>query len=69
MVEITKETWEQIGVEVRVFGAKNLLKEKNIEDQLKHSNLPASALQYSSELKKQRKNYKIVASISLVEDF
>ena len=56
-------------IEVIVFNGIKWLNEKNTEDQLKHSNLPAVTLQYSSELRKKDKNYKIVASISRVEDF
>ena len=54
MVEITKETWEQNGVEVIVSGGKKWLNEKHIETKLGHTNLPAITLQYSSELRKQR---------------
>ena len=54
MVEVTKETWERNGVEVIVFNGKKWLNETNIKDQLKHSNLAAVTLQYSSELRKQR---------------
>ena len=43
------------GVEVRFSNGKKWLNEKPIEDQLKQSNLPAVTLQYSSELRKQRK--------------
>ena len=56
-------------IEVIVFNGIKWLNEKNTEDQLKHSNLPAVTLQYSSELRKKDKNYKIVASIRRVEDF
>ena len=42
------------GVEVIVFNGKKWLNETNIKDQLKHSNLAAATLQYSSELRKQR---------------
>ena len=44
---------EKHGKEI-VFNGKKWLNEKNIEDQLKHSNLPAITLQYSSKLRKQR---------------
>ena len=54
MVEITKETWEKSGVEVIIFNGKKCLNETNIKDQLKHSNLAAVTLQYSSGLRKQR---------------
>ena len=54
MVEITKETWGKNGVEVIIFNDKKRLKETNIKNQLKHSNLAAVTLQYSSELRKQR---------------
>ena len=69
MVEITKETLQKNGVEVIVSNGKKWLNEKNIQEQLKHSNLPAFTNQYSSELKKKDKKYKIVATISLAEDF
>ena len=42
------------GAEVITFNGKNWLNEKNIKDQLKHSNLAAITLQYSSKLRKQR---------------
>ena len=42
------------GEEVIVFNGIKWFNEKNIEDQLKHSNLPAATLQFSSELRKQR---------------
>ena len=42
-------------VEVIIFNGKKWLNEKHIEDQLKHSNLPVVTLQYSSELRKQKK--------------
>ena len=54
MVEIIKGTWGKNGVEVIAFNDKKCLNEANIIDQLKHSNLAAFTLQYSSELRKQR---------------
>ena len=54
MVEITKETWEQNGVEVIVSGGKKWLNEKHIETQLDHANLKAITLQYPQNLRKQR---------------
>ena len=54
MVKITKETWKKCGVDVIIFNDKKWLNEKHIEDQLKHSNLPAVTNQYPSEFKKQR---------------
>ena len=54
MAEITKETWGGNGVEVIIFNGKKWLNETNIKDQLKHLNLAAVTLQYSSELRKQR---------------
>ena len=54
MVDISRKTWGKNGVEVIVFNGIKWLNEKNIEDQLKHSNLPAVTLQHSSELRKQR---------------
>ena len=50
MFEITTETWGQI-----VFNGKKWLHEAKIKDQLKHSNLTAFTLQYSLELRKQRR--------------
>ena len=50
MVEITKETWQKNDVEVIVPNGKKWLNEKHIQEQLKHSNLPAITLQYFSEL-------------------
>ena len=55
IVEITKEKWGKNEVEVIIFNGKKWLNETNIKYQLKHSNLAAVTLQYSSELKKQRK--------------
>ena len=52
MVGITRKTWERNGVEVIVSNGKKWLKKTNIKDQLKHSNLAAVTLQYSSELRK-----------------
>ena len=46
MVEITKEAWEQNGVEVIVPGGKNWPNGKHIETQLDLANLPAITLQY-----------------------
>ena len=45
---------EKNGVEVIVSNGKKWLKEKHIEEQLKHLNLPPVMLQYSSDLRKQR---------------
>ena len=62
------------GVEVITFNGKKWLNEKNIKEQLKHSNLEAVTLQYSSELRKQRQelqdcgNYQTCIRI-LEEDF
>ena len=53
MVNISRKTWKKNEVEVIVFDGK-WLNEKNIQEQLKHSNLPAFTNQYSPELKKQR---------------
>ena len=55
MVEVIKETWEQNGVELIIFNDKKWLNEKHIEIQLGHANLPVITLQYSSELRKKRK--------------
>ena len=53
---------EKNGLKVIVFNGKKWLNETNIKYQLIHSNLEASKLQYSSELRKQRQEL-------LVEDF
>ena len=42
------------GVEAIVFNRKRWLNEKQVEEQLEHSNLPAITLQHSSKLRKQR---------------
>ena len=68
MVEITKEKWERNNVEVIVFNGKKWLNGKHIEEQLKHSNLPAVNYNIPQNLENKYKNYKIVAKISLVED-
>ena len=57
------------GVELIAFNGVKWVNEKNMEDQLKHSNLPAVTLQYRQSLENKDKNYKTVAVISLVEDF
>ena len=57
------------GVEVIVFNGTKWLNEKNIEDQLKHSNFQLLHYNILQSLENKDKNYKIVASISLVEDF
>ena len=54
MLELTKETWGKNEREVITFNGKKWLNETNIKDQLKHSNLAAITLQYSSDLRKQR---------------
>ena len=54
MVNISKNAWRKNGVEVIVFNGKKWLNEKHVEEQLKHSNLPAVTNQYDPELKKQR---------------
>ena len=70
MAEITKETWEENGVEVIVFNGKKWLKyTRNIQKQLGHSALRNITLQYSSEFRKKDKNSKIVAKINFVEEF
>ena len=40
------------GVEIIIFSGKKWLNETNIKDQLKHSNLAAVTVQYSSEHRK-----------------
>ena len=67
MVEITKQTWERNGVEVIVFNGKKCLNKTNIKDQLKHSNLAAVTLNILQSIENKDKNYKFVASISLLE--
>ena len=63
------------GVEVVVINDKKWLNETNIKDQLKQSNLAAVALQYSSELRKQRQvlkdcdNHQPCSRRFLEEDF
>ena len=54
MVEISKKSWQENGVEVIVFNGKKWLNEKHVEEQLDYANLPAVTNQYSPELKKQR---------------
>ena len=54
IVEITKDIWEENGVEVIVFNGKQWLNETNIKDQLKHSNLAALTLQYPLKYRKQK---------------
>ena len=54
MVDISRKTWTKNGVEVIVFNGKKWLNEKHVKEQLKHSNLAATILQYSSELRKRR---------------
>ena len=53
-----KKTWKRIGIEVIIFNGKKWLNEKHIEKQLKHTNLPAVTLQYSSELRKEKEELK-----------
>ena len=67
MVKITKETCKENGVEVIVVNYKKWLNATNMKDQLRHSNLAAVTLQYPPKYRKKNKNYKIVASISLLE--
>ena len=62
------------GVEVIVFNRKKWLNEKNIKDQLKHSNLATVTLQYSSEIRIQRQELQDCGNhqpcrIFLEEDF
>ena len=53
MIDISRKTWEQNGVEVIVFEGKKWLNEKHIEEQLGHANLPAITKKYFSKYKKQ----------------
>ena len=55
MVEITKETWEDNGVEVIIFNDNKWLNETNIKDQLKYSNLAAVTLKYLPKYRRQRR--------------
>ena len=55
MVKITKETWEDNGVEVIIFNGNKWLNETNIKDQLKYSNLAAVTLQYLPKYRRQRR--------------
>ena len=55
MVNITKKTWENNGIEVIVDSVNALwLNEKNIEEKLSHKNLPAIANKYDKIYKKHR---------------
>ena len=59
VLKITKETWENNGIEVTVDSASALwLNEKNIEEKLGHKNLPAISNKYHKIYKKCR--YKLV---------
>ena len=53
-LKLLKKHGKKNGVEVIIFNGKKWLNETNIKDQLKHSNLAAVTLQYSSERRKQR---------------
>ena len=55
MFNITKETWENNGIEVIVDSVNALwLNEKNIEEKLGHKNLPVIANKYDKIYKKGR---------------
>ena len=54
MIDISRKTWEQNGVEVIVFEGRKWRNEKHIEEQLGHANLPAITKKYFSKYKKQR---------------
>ena len=55
MFNITKETWENNGIEVIVDSVNALwLNEKNIEEKLGHKNLPVITNKYDKIYKKRR---------------
>ena len=54
MIFITKETWENAGVEVIPNGDIKWLNQKNVEKQLGHSNLTQITTKYSKYQRKQR---------------
>ena len=54
IVNITKETWGKIGVEVIIFNSKKWLNERHIEKQMGHSALKNIKKQHPPEFKKQR---------------
>ena len=59
VLKITKETWENNGIEVIVDSVNALwLNEKNIEKKLGHKHLPAISIKYDKIYKKCR--YKLV---------
>ena len=56
MVNISKETYENNGIEVRVDGIGTLcLNEKHIEEKLGHKNLPVITNKYDQTYKKHRR--------------
>ena len=57
------------GVEVIIFNGKKWLNETNTKDQLKHSNLAAVTVQYSSELRKQRQELQDCGNYQLCRRF
>ena len=55
VLKITKETWENNGIEVIVDSVNALwLNEKNIEEKLGHKNLPVITNKYDKIYKKNR---------------
>ena len=55
VLKITKETWENNGIEVIVDSVNALwLNEKNIEEKLGHKNLPVISNKYDKIYKKRR---------------
>ena len=55
VLKITKETWENNGIEVIVDSVNTLwLNEKHIEEKLGHKNLPAITNKYDKIYKKHR---------------
>ena len=55
VLKITKETWENNGIEVIVDSVNALwLNEKNIEEKLGHKNLPVITNKYDKIYKKRR---------------
>ena len=55
VLKITKETWENNGIEVIVDSVNALwLNEKNIEEKLGHKNLPVDYLQIRQNIQKMQ---------------
>ena len=54
MVFITRNTWENNGIEVKIVDNVKWLNEKHVEINLGHSNLSMLTFKYPNYLKKQR---------------